>query len=121
MKALREEVERLRLEVEHNKSAESSAERVAAAPAVPANASAPSGGVATKLPATSIVPPGTPTERAAQVVAGAPSSEPTKTLKIAPFSDWDWTWLNGNPRNKDTAFDSKFFTPEIRADVTYSY
>ncbi len=37
------------------------------------------------------------------------------------FSDWDWTWLNGNPRNKDTAFDSKFFTPEIRADVTYSY
>ena len=38
--------------------------------------------------------------------------------KIEPFSDWDWTWLNGNPRNKDTAFDSKFFTPEIRADVT---
>ena len=28
--------------------------------------------------------------------------------KIAPFSDWDWTWLNGNPRNKDVAFDSKF-------------
>jgi len=33
----------------------------------------------------------------------------------------DWTWLNGNPRNKDTAFDSKFFTPEIRADITYNY
>ena len=45
----------------------------------------------------------------------------TKKAKIAPFSDWDWTWLNGNPRNKDTAFDSKFFTPEIRADVTYTY
>jgi hypothetical protein len=41
--------------------------------------------------------------------------------KIVPFSDWDWTWLNGNPRNKDTAFDSKFFTPEIRADITYNY
>jgi hypothetical protein len=41
--------------------------------------------------------------------------------KIAPFSDSDWTWLNGNPRNKDTAFDSKFFTPEIRADITYTY
>ncbi len=39
----------------------------------------------------------------------------------APFSDWDWTWLNGNPRNKDTAYTSKFFTPEIRADVTYTY
>ena len=47
--------------------------------------------------------------------------QPAKKEKIAPFSDWDWTWLNGNPRNKDTAFDSKFFTPEIRADVTYNY
>jgi hypothetical protein len=49
------------------------------------------------------------------------ASLPAKTQKIAPFSDWDWTWLNGNPRNKDTAFDTKFFTPEIRADVTYNY
>src|SRR3984885_4094596 len=46
---------------------------------------------------------------------------PAKNQKIAPFSDWDWTWLNGSPRNKDVAFDSKFFTPEIRADVTYNY
>ena len=45
----------------------------------------------------------------------------TPKEKIAPFSDWDWTWLNGNPRNKDVAFDSKFFTPEIRADITYNY
>ncbi|MGA7079907.1 MAG: outer membrane beta-barrel protein [Terriglobales bacterium] len=49
------------------------------------------------------------------------TTTPAKKEKIAPFSDWDWTWLNGNPRNKDTAFDSKFFTPEIRADVTYTY
>jgi Putative beta-barrel porin-2, OmpL-like. bbp2 len=48
---------------------------------------------------------------------GAPATKE----KIAPFSDWDWTWLNGNPRNKDSAFDSKFFTPEIRADITYAY
>jgi hypothetical protein len=47
-----------------------------------------------------------------------PSPVPEKT---APFSDADWTWLNGNPRNKDTAYDSKFFTPEIRADITYNY
>jgi hypothetical protein len=46
---------------------------------------------------------------------------PTVPEKIAPFSDADWTWLNGNPRNKDTAYDSKFFTPEIRADITYNY
>ncbi len=49
------------------------------------------------------------------------AAEPAKDEKIAPFSDWDWTWLNGNPRNKDVAFDSKFFTPEIRADITYNY
>ena len=49
------------------------------------------------------------------------TAEPAKKEKIAPFSDWDWTWLNGNPRNKDVAFDSKFFTPEIRADITYNY
>jgi len=40
---------------------------------------------------------------------------------VSPFADYDWTWLNGNPRNKDVAWDSKFFTPEIRADITYSY
>ena len=49
------------------------------------------------------------------------AAEPAKGEKIAPFSDWDWSWLNGNPRNKDTAYDSKFFTPEIRADVGYNY
>jgi hypothetical protein len=60
----------------------------------------------------------------AQAMAAQTSTDPaaaTKKEKIEPFSDWDWTWLNGNPRNKDTAFDSKFFTPEIRADITYNY
>jgi len=40
---------------------------------------------------------------------------------ITPFADYDWTWLNGNPRNHDVAYDSKFFTPEIRADITWNY
>jgi hypothetical protein len=40
---------------------------------------------------------------------------------VTPFADYDWTWLNGNPRNHDVAFDSKFFTPEIRADLTYTW
>jgi Putative beta-barrel porin-2, OmpL-like. bbp2 len=122
LKALREEVERLRLEVEHNKSTESGGEHVAAAPAALATVGTPSGAVVAKPPAISVVPSVTPTEQPAQVaVASAPSSEPTKIQKIAPFSDWDWTWLNGNPRTKEAAFDSKFFTPEIRADVTYTY
>jgi hypothetical protein len=46
---------------------------------------------------------------------------PQEPAKIAPFSDADWTWLNGNPRTKNIYWDSKFFTPEIRADITYTY
>jgi hypothetical protein len=45
----------------------------------------------------------------------------TKPAKAEPFAFADWTWLNGNPRTKEPAFDSKFFTPEVRADVAYHY
>jgi len=47
--------------------------------------------------------------------------ENTKAAKAEPFAFADWTWLNGNPRTKTPPFDSKFFTPEIRADVDYIY
>ncbi len=39
----------------------------------------------------------------------------------APFAFADWTWLNGNARTKESAFDTRFFTPEIRADASYIY
>ncbi len=45
----------------------------------------------------------------------------TKKKKPDPFSFADFTWLNGNSRIKEVPFDSKFFTPEIRADVDYVY
>jgi len=54
-----------------------------------------------------------------QAAAAPPAAPPVDTL--TPFADADWTWLSGNPRSKDVAFDSKFFTPEIRADLTYTY
>jgi len=78
---------------------------------------------ATSVPVKSEPAPATTSVSPAVSVALPPSEStiPAKKEKIAPFSDWDWTWLNGNPRNKDTAFDTKFFTPEIRADVTYNY
>jgi len=78
---------------------------------------------ATAAPAKSEALPALASASPAISVGQAPadSTAPAKKEKIAPFSDWDWTWLNGNPRNKDTAFDTKFFTPEIRADVTYNY
>ncbi len=55
--------------------------------------------------------------------ASAPAQEaaPDQKKKIDPFSDADWTWLNGNPRTKDIYWDSKFFTPEIRSDVTATW
>jgi len=49
------------------------------------------------------------------------AAPPAKPPAAEPFAFADWTWLNGNPRTKDLAFDSKFFTPEIRADVAYHY
>ncbi len=50
----------------------------------------------------------------------APAAAPAVDTQT-PFADYDWTWLNGNPRNHDVAYDSKFFTPEIRADITWNY
>src|SRR5271154_5399687 len=68
--------------------------------------------------AVSVAPPTqdqtTPTNVAAVATTGKPG-------KVEPFSDYDWTWLNGNPRTKEIFWDSKFFTPEIRADTVYVY
>src|ERR1039458_1403540 len=48
-------------------------------------------------------------------------AKPGKPEKPAPFSFADFSWLNGNSRIKDVPLDTKFFTPEIRADVDYVY
>ncbi len=45
----------------------------------------------------------------------------SKPPKPDPFSLYDYTWLNGNPRIKEVPLDTKFFTPEIRFDVPYTY
>ncbi len=44
-----------------------------------------------------------------------------KNPKSEPFAFADFTWLNGNARTKDTPYATKFFTPEIRADINYTY
>jgi len=49
------------------------------------------------------------------------TAKPVKPAKAEPFAFADWSWLNGNPRTIKPAFDSPFFTPEIRADVDYIY
>jgi hypothetical protein len=138
LRALRAEVERLRAEVEQQKGA--SAKKVAEAPPAPAPApNAPAvtvANVGSPTAPTNVAPAtgGTtdvarPTSSSSLNISStgpsSPSQSPetasTKKEKIDPFSDWDWTWLNGNPRTKEAAFDSKFFTPEIRADITYTY
>ncbi len=134
LRALREEVERLRAEVEQQRSApkRESDERVLSGPG-------PTAPTLVEPKMTEVTRPVVSSTTSATVAANvAPisrslagwnalpasqsaSPQPDKKEKIAPFSDWDWTWLNGNPRTKEPAFDSKFFTPEIRADVTYTY
>ncbi|MGA7220127.1 MAG: outer membrane beta-barrel protein [Candidatus Sulfotelmatobacter sp.] len=141
--ALRAEVERLRKEVEHDKSASSSDDpgndrngnmtqsnsKAPVSQGPTAASTANSGGTSeltapngARIPSTTTAMAASPPAQAtASSLNTAAAKKDAKKEKIAPFSDWDWTWLNGNPRNKDTAFDSKFFTPEIRADVTYTY
>ncbi len=67
-------------------------------------------------------------EVASVAPSGAVSATPrrqekasTKPAKAEPFAFADFTWLNGNARTKESPMDTKFFTPEIRADVDYVY
>jgi hypothetical protein len=51
----------------------------------------------------------------------APEITDPSNPKSEPFAFADFTWLNGNARTKDTPYATKFFTPEIRSDVNYTY
>jgi len=101
-------IEQLEAELKSRATAEPAA---AAAPeASPAPAAAAKATEAAPSPAA-VAPP---TQEAA---TGAPA----KPAPTAPFAYADWTWLNGNARNKDAVWDSKFFTPEIRFDTDYVF
>ena len=73
---------------------------------VPPPVSAPAAVVASAEPAT------TATESA---------TSGSKNPHSEPFAFADFTWLNGNARTKDTPYATNFFTPEVRADVSYTY
>ena len=88
---------------------------------------------------TSVVTAGTPSIAPGVTAtnSGLPSSDPAAGVgpqatekgklgapppgKEEPFSFADFTWLNGNPRTKDTPYATSFFTPEVRSDVDYNY
>ena len=68
-------------------------------------------------PATS-----SPTVPAMAAVETQTAQAPTATQrkeKAEPFAFADFSWLNGNSRVKDVPLDTKFFTPEVQADVDY--
>jgi hypothetical protein len=45
----------------------------------------------------------------------------SKAASREPFAFADFTWLNGTARTKEVPLDTKFFTPEVRADISYIY
>jgi hypothetical protein len=74
-----------------------------------------------KATAPAVVPANAAAENAPQEAALSTPASSEKPAKAEPFAFADWTWLNGNARTKSVPLDTKFFTPEIRADVDYIY
>jgi hypothetical protein len=106
--AMKKRIEQLELALKQHEAAEQPTTVVPTAKATappPASASVPA------------VPAAAPEAEAAL----SQDTTSAKPAKAEPFAFADWTWLNGNARTKTPAFDSKFFTPEIRADVDYIY
>jgi len=133
LEAMQQRIEQLEAELKREKaqadaaltaSRQPPAAQSAAAPALPLYASlaTPSLPVVPVNAPLSLPAPAAPQAQAAPAVQANPAPPPAPAVdNVTPFADYDWTWLNGSPRNKDVAFDSKFFTPEIRADITYSF
>jgi len=102
--AMKQRIEQLEAELKKQQGGD----QTAAAPTTP-KASTPAAPTAT-----------VPVMAAVESQDSTPSVPPQqKAEKPAPFSFADFTWLNGNARTKDIPLDTKFFTPEIRADVDY--
>lgn len=113
--AMRKRIDELEAELKYAKS-----------PEQPSTSATPTTSAKTTVPATQFVAaPAAPAAPAATTSEPATSAKNTvetaAPAKIDPFSDADWTWLNGNPRTKEVFWDSKFFTPEIRSDTVYVY
>jgi uncharacterized small protein (DUF1192 family) len=72
---------------------------------------------ATAAPDTPATPPA-PAPDVVPHALSAPDAGPAVD-NFTPFAFGDFTWLNGNSRDKDTVLDTKFFTPEVRFDTEY--
>jgi opacity protein-like surface antigen len=61
-----------------------------------------------------------PTPMAAAPAAPAADAQPAEEKPAEPFAFADFTWLNGNNRQKKAILDTPYFTPEILFDVNYT-
>jgi hypothetical protein len=110
LEAMRHRIDELEAELKAQKTAQASAEKPGLVTAAfPSKATEPD----------SVNNSSTSYSSQEAAVVTKQTAPPATPAKAEPFSDADWTWLNGNPRTKEIFWDSKFFTPEIRADVNY--
>jgi hypothetical protein len=126
LESMKQRIEELEAEIKSLKSQANPTANTAQVSPSPSNAAAT---YAASSPATASAPSANSGSVASSATAASPdfknlpaSAYPQvspEKKKIDPFSDADWSWLNGNPRTKDIYWDSKFFTPEIRADVNF--
>ncbi len=114
LEVMRARIEELENQIRNQQESESHAQMVE--PSRSGEASEEAAAESVPSPVTSQVG----AEKAISITPGLPASGNPKA-KTEPFAFADFTWLNGNPRTKEVPFDSKFFTPEIRADVDYTY
>jgi len=113
--AMRKRIDELEAELKNAKTPDQPS--TSAAPTTSTKATVPTASFAA-APAAPAAPVNTAAESSTAAKFTAEAAPPAK---IDPFSDADWTWLNGNPRTKEIFWDSKFFTPEIRSDTVYVY
>jgi hypothetical protein len=106
--ALKARIEQLELQLKGN-----------AAPEQPSTSTAMATALAKESNPELAVAPAEPAQPQDQSASASPAAKPEKPEPTVPFAYADWTWLNGNARNKDAVWDSKFFTPEIRFDTHF--
>jgi len=124
LEAMRKRIDALEAEVKQMKGRESQSaiqKESAASESVARSANAESkeaNGPAGDGVAEAVQVPAPAESSSKRIAASAESQEKHAT---EPFAFADFSWLNGNPREKDTPLDTRLFTPEFRADVSYIY
>jgi hypothetical protein len=115
LEAMRQRIDELEAELKAQKTGQASAEKPGlVSAAFPVKTGEPSDVNDPSVSSSSL-------QEAAMASTQTDQTKPLIPAKVQPFSDADWTWLNGNPRTKEIFWDTKFFTPEIRADTVYVY